>query len=196
MKCEELRRKREHVTKIYKGALGVFEAAVRQGSHATLELSERCQAWRFPLFQDFIRRLELHTAVVKGCSVNLRDQGGRLMSKGWRIVTTCPELARQLTLPCKCDPSYKHGVCEGEAAKRSAMYTKELAKRVVRGMSRELRAQGVLRECQGENGSSGGFWGGRRVHLWGRGSSEEPRGLCQLPVGPAESGSRLSRGGR
>ena len=155
--CSELRRKREYAVKIYKGALGIFEAAVRQGSHASLEMSEKCHAWRLPFLQDFIRRMELHTVVVKGCSVNLRDREGRLMSKGWRVVTTCPELAKQLNLPCKCDKGYRHGVCEGESARRSAMYTKELAQRVVRGMSCELGYQATLQECQGETSLPGVF---------------------------------------
>ena len=144
---EELRLKREAAMRIYVGACVVFHACVQRGIHVTLELSERCQAWRLPIFQSLRSKYGLYQTVAKGCRVGLRDKAGVLMQKGWRVLTTHRRLSELLELPCRCPKTFKHGKCEGSAATQSELYTKEFAKRAAKGIVQELDLTSLMQEC-------------------------------------------------
>ena len=129
----ELQQKRDEAMKIYVGACIVIHACIQKGIHVTLELSERCQAWRLPVFANLQAKYSMYQAVSKGCRVNLRDKAGALMQKGWKILTTHRRLSELLQLPCKCPKHYKHGKCEGVSAQKSELYTKEYVCKAVQG---------------------------------------------------------------
>ena len=154
----DLQAKRQHAIKMYRGASVVARFCVQRGIHVTWEWSERCQAWRLPLMQKLREKVLPFTAVVSGCSVNLREAGGdKLLRKSWRVVTTHARLAESLHLPCRCPSQYQHGKCEGGNAERSAFYTPEMAKRVVRCLSQELSYHSALQECEGVSQLPEGF---------------------------------------
>ena len=146
----ELQNKREKVMREYVGACVVFRACMQQGTHVSLEMAERCQAWRLPIFSQLRDQCKLHQAVCKGCRVNLRNQKGLLLQKGWRILTTHRRLAASLNLPCRCSPQYKHGQCTGGDANPSEVYTKEFAQRAAKGILQELDHVSLLQEVQGQ----------------------------------------------
>ena len=110
------------------------------------------------MLQQLVQRLGLHTAICKGCRVNLRNQGsGQLLQKGWKIVTTHALLAEVLHCPCRCDLKYQHGKCEGPAATASALYTKEFAEKVAGVLLQELSFQTTQAECSGRSQLPAGF---------------------------------------
>ena len=157
---QELARKRKEALKVYVGCSVIMHHCIQRGTHVTWELSERCDAWRLPLIQNLLRRYQLHTAVVKGCRVNLRDEQKRLLQKGWKIMTTQPRMAELLHKPCRCDVKYQHGKCEGAMAGKSALYTPEFTKLVVCGLQQELSFYGVQQEGQGISQTPDLFGGG------------------------------------
>ena len=145
---EELRLKREAAMRIYVGSFIVIHDCIQRGIHVSLELSEKCQAWRLPIFQSLQTKYSMYQAVSKGCRVSLRDKAGVLMQKGWRIVTTHRRLSEILELPCRCPKAFKHGKCEGSAASKSELYTKEFAKRAAKGIVQELDFTSFMQECK------------------------------------------------
>ena len=122
----ELQIKRHEAMRIYVGVCVIIHRCIQKGIHVVLELSERCQAWRLPLFQKLQAKYKLLSAVTKGCRVGLRCSESRpLMQKGWRILTTHHRMAQVLELPCRCPKGYQHDRCEGKKASQSELYTKE-----------------------------------------------------------------------
>ena len=71
------------------------------------------------------------------------------MQKGWRLLTTHPQLAAKLHKPCKCHTSYEHARCEGSNAKASSRYTPEFARLVFEAVSQEMNFDEVVQECSG-----------------------------------------------
>ena len=148
--AETLQCKREAAMRAYVGACVIFHACVQQGIHVTLEMSERCQAWRLPLFQRLQSKYQLYSAVTKGCRVGLRSSSeGPLMQKGWKILTTQKRLASLVHLGCHCPKSYKHGRCEGASTGRSDTYTSEYTRRAAKAILQELDHTTVAQECHG-----------------------------------------------
>ena len=145
---EELRLKREAAMRIYVGACIVIHDCVQRGIHVTLELSERCQAWRLPIFHSLQAKYNMYQAVAKGCRVGLRDKAGVLTQKGWRVMTTHRRLSEILDLPCRCPKAFKHGKCEGSAASLSELYTKEFAKPAAKGIVQEMDYTALMQECE------------------------------------------------
>ena len=138
--------------KIYVACCVILHVCVQKGIHVTLELAERCQAWRLPLFHDLQHKYSLFTAVTKGCRVGLRSsKDGQLLQKGWKIITSCKRLADTLNLPCHCSRHYKHGRCEGISAKESELYTPEFTRRACRVIVQELDHAAVMSEAQGQS---------------------------------------------
>ena len=80
---EKLAEKRRVALKQYTACAIIFHYCLQKGIHATWELSQSCQAWRLPLFQEIQRRHVVHFSNIRGCQVNLRDKMGNLISKGW-----------------------------------------------------------------------------------------------------------------
>ena len=149
---QQLAQKRRDVMKVYVGVCCVVHAAVQAGIHCTIEMSERCDAWRLPLFQHLQRKLQMRVAVTQGCRVQLRDRKGeRLLRKGWKLMTTHARLAEKMSLPCACDRKYQHGRCEGTSALDSAFYTPNFAQRVAAVLCQELSYQAVLQESEGQS---------------------------------------------
>ena len=125
-----LEKKREGARNQYDGVGELAEFVDSLGLTFVIELSERCEAWSLPWFQRLQSKVSLHLGVCKGCQVNLRDEKGELLQKGWKLASNSQEQVRHMTLHCTKDHS--HGLCEGgKTCRRSAYYTPEFAKRVV-----------------------------------------------------------------
>ena len=149
---QQLQEKRQEAIRIYVGACCIFHECMKLGIHATWEMAEYCNAWRLPLLQNLKARYNLSQVVTKGCAVNLRGlKEGRLMSKGWRIMTSHKRLAETMELPCRCSRNYQHEKCEGRNTTQSALYTPEFAKRVAQVMCRELSHADLVQECRGKS---------------------------------------------
>ncbi|CAE7662420.1 RE1 [Symbiodinium sp. CCMP2592] len=114
---QELKAKRAHANKLYESTIEIVKFCQQQGTHVTVELPEKCEAWRLPLFQKLRFEMGLQTCVTKGCSVGLRGGDGQMMMKGWRLVTSHGRLAEMMHKPCQCSAQYKHAKCEGTNAK-------------------------------------------------------------------------------
>ena len=157
---QDLEAKRQEALKIYVGCSVIWHHCVQQGIHVTWELSEKCDAWRLPLLQDILRRHQPYTAVIKGCRVNLRNQEGRLLQKGWKIMSTHCRLAEIMHKPCRCDHKYVHGKCEGGMAEKSGRYTPEFSRLVVKGLTQEFSFFGLGKELEGKSQTPDLFGGG------------------------------------
>ena len=119
-------RKRREALKVYVGAACVFHECMKLGIHCTWEMSEQNNAWRLPLIQRLRSKYHLFEAVVKGCAVNLREQGtNRLMRTGWKLITSHSRLAEVMHLPCRCRRDYEHGRSASTNGPKSACYTPE-----------------------------------------------------------------------
>jgi len=127
---ETLDSKRARARKQYESVSEIAQHVHSLGLTFMIELSERCEGWGLPWFHDLQSKIPVFSGVCKGCQVNLRDQGGQLLFKGWRVVGNNYEQVRHMTLPCT--NNHSHGKCEGSKTCRlSAYYTPEFAKRVV-----------------------------------------------------------------
>ena len=146
---QQLVKQRQEALKTYVGCCVIWHYCVQQGIHVVLEFAEKSDAWRLPLIQGLIKRYEPHFATTKGCRVNLRDKEGRLIQKGWRVMTTHARLSELLHKPCTCEGKYVHGKCEGAMSTTGANYTKEYQRLVTMGAQQELSMYGVQQECQG-----------------------------------------------
>ena len=77
--------------------------------------------------------------------MNLRDEKGQLLKKGWKLVSNSQEQVRHMTLQCTND--HPHGLCEGgKTCRRSAYYTPEFAKRVVNHINLGETFEGLFGE--------------------------------------------------
>ena len=148
---QDLKAKRANATRIYESTLEIVKVCIQLGIHVAVELSERSEAWRLPVLQKLRLHMGLHTAVTKGCSVGLRGQGGQLMQKGWRVVTTHARLADMLHKPCRCPSNYQHAKCEGADARNSSRYTPEFCRLVFEAFRKEGNFREVVQECSGES---------------------------------------------
>ena len=174
---QDLKHKRAIAQRIYGSTLEIAKVCIQLGIHITVELSERCEAWRLPVFQKLRFEMGLYTAVTKGCAVGLKGWEGALMQKGWRIVTSHARLAEVMHKPCNCPTSYKHAKCEGKQASASARYTKEYVRLAVEAFSREGDFQRVVEECSGKSQLPSGFGLGLMCTCT---DTQEPCGCCLL----------------
>ena len=155
---QDLKLKRQHAIRIYVGASCIMHYAIQRGIHVTLELAERSDAWRLPVLNQLQKKYMLYQAVTKGCAVGLRNpKDGRLMRKGWRILTTHRRLSEALDMPCRCPKGASHGKCEGVSATESARYTPDYVRRAARVICQELNHQDTIRECTGSSFLVQGF---------------------------------------
>ena len=146
---KELRLKREQAISMYHNVREAMKVCTQQGIHCTMELSERSEAWRLPVMQEIQHDLGYHVSVTKGCSVGLSDGQGRLLQKGWRLVTSHRRLADCMHKRCMCPTSYTHAKTEGASMKQTARYTQEFARLVYQALQEELSFYGLLQECEG-----------------------------------------------
>ena len=197
----ELEEKRAEAMRIYVSSCVILRVCVQKGIHVTLELSERCQAWRLPLLHNLQTKYSLHSAVARGCRVGLRSRrDGQLMRKGWKIVTSCRRLAEELDLPCRCARNYQHGRCEGIAAKESELYTPEFTRRAGKAILQELDHAAVLSEAIGSSSLPCQFGEGMRC-MCSEVSLPKRKQLCghcllQADVITQESPVQQGRGSR
>ena len=151
-----LREKRQQAIRTYIGATCIVHYALQKGIHVTLELSDRSEAWRLRVLSRLQSKYGLFQAVTKGCRVDLKDCEGRLVQKGWRVLTTHKRLAETLELPCRCQKGNSHG--RSEQVEGSGMdYPDAYARRVSRVLLQELTFQDTMQECQGKSLLCEGF---------------------------------------
>ena len=144
-----LAEKRREVLKQYVGCSLIFHYCVQKGIHVTWEWSQTCQAWRLPLIQKLTEKYHPFLSVIRGCQVNLRDDKGQFIQKGWKIMTTHELLSQRMTLPCRCDSRTVHVRCEGSLTRKTAFYTKEFAKRVCQAILQGSTKASVSKELLG-----------------------------------------------
>ena len=146
---QELETKRRDALEQYVGCSIIFRFCVQHGIHAAWEWSQSCHAWRLPLIQKLCKDYDPYFAIIRGCRVDLKDDVGNYISKGWKVMTTHELLARRLSLPCQCEPHVKHVPCEGKLTNRTAYYTRKLAQRVCQAIIQGSDRQTIQRELEG-----------------------------------------------
>ena len=145
----QLKEKRREAQKVYVGALCVAEYCVQHGVHVVWFWPENSQAWRLPNIQRFQKRHELYVSVSKGCTMNVRAEGGKLARLGYKVMTTHQNLAEALNKPCRCPQGTQHAQLQTERAISRELITKEYANRVAQALLQELSFQAVHLECAG-----------------------------------------------
>ena len=154
---EALQEKRRHALKQYVGCCIIYSYAVRAGCHATWEWSQSCLGWRLPIIKALQERHQPLFAVVRGCQVNLRNDQGDFISKGWKLMTTNRALAETMELPCSCPKNTVHVSCEGSLTNKTAFYTKEFGRRACRMMLQGYTKEHVMMGIQGQHLQHGTF---------------------------------------
>ena len=142
--------------------------------------------------QRLIQKCGLHSVVVQGCRVNLRhEKSGRLLKKGWRLVTTCKRMAERMQLPCMCNEGYEHARCEGLETRKSSFYTPEFAKRVAQVLVQEQSHYQALQEGRGVSSLSEGFGEGSVCRCSESCTKDEKRlcGMCSMQMWNTLEGS-------
>ena len=157
---EELRTKRKKAIGMYVGCSVIWHYCVQHGIHVAWEFPEKSDAWRPPLVQDMIRRYSPHVTITKGCQVNARDGAGKLVQKGWKMMTTHQRLSELLHKPCKCHRNYEHGKGETIVGTGTMGYTREFGRLVVQAVQQELSFHGVRQESLGKSQAPDLFGGG------------------------------------
>ena len=143
-----LTEKRQKAKKQYESVCEIGRHAHSIGVPFVIELSERCEGWKLPMFTSLQQDLQCSAGVCKGCQVGLRNASQELMGKGWRLMGTCKGLIQNMTL--KCQGNHQHGNCEGSKnCQLSAFYTPQFAKRVMESLQRVDLCHNVVRELQG-----------------------------------------------
>ena len=154
---QDLKEKQRDARKQHLGGLVVAYFARSQGSHIHWEWSRRCRAWKWKLMDRMKTQMKLHTAIVGGCRVGLKDpKTQKVVGKEWRIETTNERFACKVHLPCLREQCPKeHVVCEGSLTRMSAFYPETMAKRVIH----HLRNQETWEELQPQLTTKGLFQG-------------------------------------
>ena len=173
--------KRRHALKQYLGACSVYHHCMQLGIHATWEWAQKCHAWRLPFMQKMDKRYVPYYAVTQGCQVGLRDpKSGRLMHKGWKIMTSHARLAEHMSMPCACSQGQTHAKCEGGLASASAFYTPDYVRRLVHVIRLELSRESLVREMEGQTSLLQSFGKGQvcMCHEVNTHGSEHVCGAC------------------
>lgn len=74
------------------------------------------------------------------CNFELRGREGMLLKKDTGWLTDVEEVLHQVAKPCS--GNHEHEACMGGNAKRAQVYTRALARAVVKGLLHALRARG------------------------------------------------------
>ena len=147
----ELAQKRQQAMKVLIGVQCIIYECMRLGSHVTVEMPARSNAWRLPMVQAIRKHFEMKTCRTQGCRVNLRDGRGRVMQHGWQMMTSNPRLAQVMEMPCRCAPNTTHGRVLHEHGRSNPKYTPEFVKRAVSVLCQELSHPEVQQECRGSS---------------------------------------------
>ena len=150
---QKLLEKQAYAYQEYQGGIEVAKYAKRYGSEVHWELSERCEAWKLPLIEQFVSDLNLRKVTCHGCTVGLKaPDTGELMCKGWTIATTHAGVFRHLHLPCQ--KNHRKAPCESGRPKMSAFYTPVFAKKVITAMQFHEPWSLVVSDLQLDSASS------------------------------------------
>ncbi len=142
-----LQEKRKHARLQYEGVCELARYADSLNIRFLIELSERCEAWQFPVFQKLKNDLQCAQGVCKGCQVGLRDTEGNLLSEGWKLLGSDHEMIRHMSLRCTTD--HLHGKCEGhKVCRQSAFYTPEFAKRAMSHLKAADQGNHLIQELR------------------------------------------------
>ena len=129
----------------YQGAQEVALFAAHLDSQIHWELAERCGAWKLPLMQEFLRKMQLDRVTCHGCTVGLRSVDKKqLLCKGWTIATRNKAILRHMHLICQ--RNHAKGECRGRNAVASARYTPAFARKVVDSLCEQEAWPCVLQE--------------------------------------------------
>ena len=175
----DLKAKRALAIKYYESTEELAKICVSAGIHVTVELGEKNEAWRLPVMQRLRLHSGMYTCVTKGCAVGLKSVSGRLIQKGWRLVTTHKRLSEMLHKSCPCPTSYEHGRCSGNQAQNIPRYTPEYRRLVCEALSREGNFDEVVQECAGASRLPEGFGSGVGCQCVG-GQAKEVCGSCMV----------------
>ena len=156
--CEDLQEKRRDALKQYVDCSLIYHYAVGKGCHATWEWSQTCQGWRLPVIKTLMEKFQPYFAIVRGCRVNLKDEHGKYIQKGWKIMTTHQLLSQAMNLPCQCEKGTCHVPCEGKLTTKTQYYTVEFANKVCRTLLKDQTKQDLLKTLSGKT-TLGEFFG-------------------------------------
>ena len=158
----DLKAKRALEIQTFENTVELVKTCMQVGSHVTVELAEKSEAWRLPVLQELRYHMGLHTCVSNGCAVGLRGQNNKLLQKGWRLVTTHQRLANKLHKPCRCPTNYEHAKSERGGCQGMKGYTSEFVRLVCEALSMEGEGSEVVQECSGVSQLPEGFGLGSR----------------------------------
>ena len=125
---KKLEKHGEKSLKILGNYIRCAEVILANGGHCAFEWPKGCKGWKIPELLQFIKRHDLFIAEPQGCAYGLRDKDGNPHLKTWLVATSSWKLAVNLdNSRCSHPPEFKHAPLEGNATKKSAFYTREMA---------------------------------------------------------------------
>lgn len=136
----DLKDKQRKARKQHLGGLVAAYFGRSQGCQVHWEWSRRCRAWKWEPVDHMRTNLNTYTSIVGGCRVGLHDEKGTgVIGKEWRVESTSESFSKGLHLPCLGDGCQGHHVrCEGSSTRRSAFYTKQMVRRIVHYMKKDM----------------------------------------------------------
>ena len=118
---KKLKGQQTKARRLYRHALYLAEQIIAFGGDMAWEWPRSCDAWWLPEVQSFIKKHgeKLYFAELDGCMVGTRDPAsGKLVRKGWTIMTTSWRLCKALSL--RCSHHEKHPVIQGSITSSTA----------------------------------------------------------------------------
>ena len=109
--------------------MGKFEIVasecLRVGGVVVIEWPRRCDYWKYPLVETFLKAHKLHYSDFDGCRYGVvsikTDSEGVPIRKPWRIATNSDAFLRLFSW--KCDGAHQHVKCEGIDTKATENYS-------------------------------------------------------------------------
>ena len=147
---QQLEARRQEALKQYVGVSCVVHLCMQQGTHVTVEMPAKNNAWRLPVFQKLKAKCQMWFATAQGCMVDRKDAKGVKTRNGWSVLTSHRRLHRTLDLPCKCPRQVVHG--RAELGQDRDIYTEAFARKVCRAILQEGTHHEILAECSGSTG--------------------------------------------
>ena len=111
-----------------------------QGCHFLLENPWGAEFWEQPELQPVLQLPGVQLKKGSMCNFGLRGGNGQLLRKDTGWASDLTELLDEIAIPCP--GNHDHELCLGSNARRAQIYTKKLARAVVKGLLSALQQRG------------------------------------------------------
>ena len=131
---------------MFSNFLLLAEAVIAAGGTVAFEWPRYCQGWAQKPLQEFIQKHNLHEALFDGCGFGMLIDGHRVR-KPWRVVTTDPLLAENLSKHA-CKGGHVHTPIQGALTAKSAFYNRAMCECILGSLLFRIKLPCTYRLCR------------------------------------------------